>query len=229
MVWVVSCTAHVSHAAVLSGLLDLLLPPACLACGTRTPGPDVLLCPACAALLDEADADALRAELLPGGALDDARARFRYRPDGPLAPILHALKYGQRPRYGRLLGQSLAALELADADALVPLPLHRARFLDRGYNQSKEIARGLAEATGWPVRPDLLARAVFTDTQTKRDRTARAANVAHAFVAAPDAAGMRLWIVDDVVTTGATARAAADALKAAGATWVGVAAAAWTS
>ena len=215
--------------AVLSGMLDLLLPPACLACGVRTPGPEALLCPACAALLDEADADALRAEILADAALDDAVARFRYRPDGPLAPVLHALKYGQRPRYGRLLGRSLAALDLAPADALVPMPLHRARYLERGYNQAEEIAHGLAEVADLPVRTDLLARLVFTDTQTKRTRHDRAANVAHAFDAASDADGKRLWVVDDVLTTGATSRAAADALKAAGAAWVGVAAVAWTS
>ena len=139
------------------------------------------------------------------------------------------LKYGQRPRYGRLLGRSLAALDLPDVDALVPLPLHRTRFLERGYNQSEEIALGLAEVRALPCCADLLARTVATATQTTRTRAGRAENLAGAFAASPEAAGLRLLLVDDVVTTGATARAAAAALADAGAAWVGVVAAGWTA
>lgn len=213
---------------MLHGLLDLVYPPACLACHARTATPDALLCPACADTLSDADPDALRTDLCVDGVLDDALARWRYAPDGPLSPLLHALKYGQRPRYGRLLGRSLATLDLPPADALVPLPLHRARWLDRGYNQSEEIALGLAAETGLAVRPDLLRRAHATTSQTRQDRSGRARNVAHAFAATPEASGLRLLLVDDIVTTGATARAAALALRDAGAAWVGLVAVGWT-
>lgn len=218
----------------MHGLLDLVYPPACLACHARTATPDALLCPACADTLADADPDELRATLCADGALDGAFARWRYAPDGPLGPLLHALKYGQRPRYGRLLGRSLATLGLPPADALVPLPLHRARWLDRGYNQSEEIALGLVEAlaadgeTGLALRPALLRRAHATTSQTRQDRAGRATNVAHAFDAAPEAEGLRLLVVDDVVTTGATAHSAARALKDAGAAWVGLVAVGWT-
>ena len=223
------------------GLAAIAYPPACASCGTLLPSPGALpLCAACALDLDDADADALLAHILRPGtaaaaaddgppALDAAWARWRYDADGPLAPLLHTLKYGHRPRIGRQLGATLApALALDPAALLVPLPLTRQRWLERGYNQAEEIARGLAAETGLAVQPDLLARGRFVRSQTHLDRADRHANVAHAFAAADEVAGHSIVLVDDIVTTGATALAAARALRDAGAARVALWAVAWT-
>ncbi len=220
------------------GLAAVAYPPACASCGTLLPSPDALpLCAACALDLDDADADALLAHILgPDAAdadappaLDAAWARWRYDADGPLAPLLHTLKYGHRPRIGRQLGAVLAPARALDPAALlVPLPLTRQRELERGYNQAEEIARGLASETGLTVASALLARGRFMRSQTHLDRADRRANVAHAFAAADEVAGRSVVLVDDIVTTGATALAAARALRDAGAASVTLWAVAWT-
>lgn len=211
------------------GLTALAFPPACVACAAALDGEGLPLCPACLAALDDVPPGALAAHLAPIARLDAAHAAWRYDPDGPLGALFHEVKYGHRPRYARLLGRALATrLPAFTADALVPVPLTRARYLERGYNQAEEIARGLGEVLALPVCPGLLRRGAFTRSQTRLGRGARQANVAHAFAAAPDAHACHLVLVDDVVTTGATTGAAADTLRAAGAASVGLVAVAWT-
>ncbi|HYE59349.1 MAG TPA: ComF family protein, partial [Rhodothermales bacterium] len=200
------------------GLAALAFPPACLACATALSDDGIPLCPSCLADLDPVDPAALSAHLSPAATLDSAWAAWYYDPDGPLGALFHAIKYGHRPRYARLLGRALAPRVALPpgTDALLPIPLTRVRFLERGYNQAEELARGLGETLGLPVHPDLLRRAAFIRSQTRLGRGARRANVAHAFDAAPEAAGLHLVLVDDVVTTGATASACVRALRQAG-------------
>jgi ComF family protein len=110
-------------------------------------------------------------------------------------------------------------------DAVVPIPLHRLRLYERGYNQSERLAAGLAETLGVLLSADLLERPHPTRTQTNLTRQQRWDNVKSAVsLSAPGAVqGKHLLLVDDVLTTGATAAAAADVLKAAGARHVSLA------
>jgi ComF family protein len=110
----------------------------------------------------------------------------------------------------------------ADVDALVPVPLAPARERERGFNQAALVADELARALGRPVRRRWLRRARPTRPQSDLSAAERWANVRNAFQAAPAVAGHHVLVVDDVLTTGATAAECARALRAAGARAVSV-------
>ena len=137
---------------------------------------------------------------------------------------MHALKYGGRAAYAEIFADALAPLPGPRPDRLVPMPLARNRQRERGYNQAGEIARHLGCRTGVPVW-HALVRTRDTAPQAALPWTARAANVRGAFAATRALAGLRIAVVDDVMTTGATLDAAARAALAAGAVaveaWVG--------
>jgi ComF family protein len=142
---------------------------------------------------------------------------------------IHALKFDRNQRLGRELGRRLGRAcwlqaELADIDLLVPVPLHPARQRERGYNQSLCIAAGLAEAIGKPVRPGLVRRRRATRQQARLDAAERASNLADAFETVGDVpSGIRLGLVDDVVTTGATLASCCKVLERRGVSVLGVA------
>ena len=137
--------------------------------------------------------------------------------EGVLRNLIHLLKYGKvrtlaRPLSG-LLAQALPRDEVFDAT--VPVPLFWLRRIKRGFNQSELLARGLAHRTGIPVL-NALGRVRPTPTQAGLSNSARRLNVSKAF-RSRDVRGKRILLIDDVMTTGATAAACALALKQAGA------------
>lgn len=221
-------TLYQAARTVGHGVLDLVYPPRCLHCDARTSTPADPLCSRCLQQPERADATAVMQHIhrlpAPTDALDAATALWRFDKGGVLQRAQHALKYGNRPRYGIALGRLMAAClgDVEAPDAIVPIPLHRARFYERGYNQSAMLANGLGTASDLPVHTDWLARPVATRSQTHLSRADRWANVATAFdVTAPDPVdGASMLIVDDIITTGSTAVAAAAALKDAGARYV---------
>lgn len=180
------------------------VPPLCCRCGGqlqphRNP-PDSPLCAVCAAATP---------------VVEVARAIGPH--EGALRAIVHALKYeGRRSIARRLAGlmREAAADLIVASDAVVPVPLHRARRRARGFNQAADLARHL----GTPV-VHALARVRNTPTQTALPAPDRLANVADAFRATRHARVLRgatILLVDDVRTTGATLDACGGALKAAG-------------
>ena len=137
----------------------------------------------------------------------------------PLDRLLPRFKFHQDLAAGRLLSQLMAeaCAGLPRPDAVVPIPLHRARLRSRGYDQALELARPLARALSLPLRDDLLLRVRATSAQSKLDASARRRNLRDAF--APrrsDGLPAHVVLVDDVMTTGATLHAAAAALLRAG-------------
>lgn len=225
-------------AAIGRRALDLVLPPLCLVC--RAPiGADGALCPSCWSRVrfigpphcarcglpfDESGGPH---DICAGCAarpprFDRARAVMRY--DDGARPIVLRFKNADRlhatPALARWLARAAGPL-LAEADLIVPVPLHWRRLLRRRYNQSAELARALARLSGKPWSAAAVRRRRHTPTQGHRGPAERRANVRAAF-AVPDrsrplVAGKRVLLVDDVLTTGATLDAVCLALSRAGA------------
>ena len=222
--------AAVNALATLSKLARFARGPLsqdCFICGmTSTNG---MLCPGC---LD--DLPALPVTLCPscalptpsgevcGGCLnhpphfDATLAAFEYR--FPLEPMVIALKYhAQLPIATFLAQMMIEAIERPAADCIIPLPLHRTRLIERGFNQSAELARRLAHHWRIPILLDACERDRHTDSQARLAGTDRHQNVKGAFRGTRDLAGQHVLVVDDVMTTGATLDEVARVLKSRGA------------
>ena len=148
-----------------------------------------------------------------------------FQMDGPVRTAIHKLKYEDLRAVAPVLGAQMAAhpaLERVRADAVMPVPLHRRRLRNRGYNHAQLLAGPVAARLGLHTDTDTLRRVVASPRQVEAaDETERRLRVAVAFEAGPAAQGKRVLLVDDVCTTGATLDACARALKRAGAAWVG--------
>ncbi len=155
--------------------------------------------------------------------LDRAIAVFTYEP--AMRDAITALKYRDiraiGPRLGALAASGLPASVAEKADAIVPVPLSNGRLRSRGYNQSELLARGVHEATGIQMRPDLLRRIRDGQAQAKSASIEeRLANVRDTFESHGNASGLNVLLIDDVMTTGSTLNACASTLKSAGASSV---------
>ena len=149
---------------------------------------------------------------------------------GPLRDLILRFKFGGDLALARLLAAWLeeAARCLPAPDAVLAMPQHPAHLRRRGFNQAHEIARALHAATALPLRADLLVRTRDSAPQATLDARMRAMNVRGVFGASAAVDGMRLWLIDDVMTTGNTLKEATRALLEAGAAEVCVLAVART-
>jgi len=156
-------------------------------------------------------------------AFDWARAGGVYA--GPLREAIQRLKFARKPALARPLGDLVLeqwAAWVPVVDAVIPMPLARARERERGFNQAALLAERVARGLGARVESRWLARARDTAPQTDLDAAERRANVRGAFLASGAVAHRDLALVDDVLTTGATASECARVLRDAGARSVGV-------
>ena len=226
-----------------TGLLDLLLPPVCVACRRpveRAHG----LCATCWSGLAQIERPycdrlgipfgydigegALSAQAIADPPVFD-RARAAVLFEGAARDLVHALKYRDRTEVAKLMGRMTARAGrdlLGDADVLVPMPLHRHRLWTRKFNQAVLLADEVGRLAEVAVAPEVLLRIRPTRPQVGLGEAERIANVRGAFrvPAARRGAveGRAVVLVDDVLTTGATAAAATRALKRAGAARVDV-------
>lgn len=229
--------------------LDLLLPPHCLTCDQPVDASG-RFCPACFAKTQFITAPCCGRCGVPfeapghGGADGEclecrsdpppwtqARAALRY--DDQARRILLPFKYGDRVETARALAPMMAragAALLQEADWLVPVPLHRRRMISRRYNQAALLARALARLSGRPAMLDALRRTRSTRPLAELSPTRRAAEMDGAIavraVRRPALEDSRVLLIDDILTSGSTARACARALLGAGVARVDVLAAA---
>ena len=235
-----ACRDAFAHLPKLA--LDVALPTLCVSCREPVDGEGV--CAACWAKLSfiappfcprlgipfvyDPGPELLSMEAIASPpAYQRARAAVRY--DDVARTLVHSLKYQDRtdlaPAMGRWMARAGQEL-LADADVLVPVPLHWRRGWSRRYNQSGALARVISRQSGVKLASEALRRIRATEQQIGLSRPQRAANVQGAFKVAPersaDIAGRRVILIDDVLTTGATTDACARALLRAKAAQVDV-------
>jgi len=183
-----------------------IVPPLCPRCGKPQPGG--MLCPVCI------DWQA---------AIDGIRSPFQF--DGVMRQAIHQLKYRNLRAVAAPLAKLLndyLATNPVPGEVLVPVPLHKKRLRERGYNQSNLLAKELSRLTKLPVIDDCLIRGRYASPQTKTRTVAeRQSNVANAFTCRDyRLKGKQILLIDDVTTSGATLDACAVALKASGAATV---------
>jgi len=222
------------------GILDLLYPPRCEACGRLRRDP---MCDDCSAAIERiqppvcetcGDPFDPRAQAAPkcarcrqGGRRAFSLARCAAYYEGPLAAAIRRFKYHGQLVLAKPLAQLMvdalqngpaADLDAATVDAVCAVPLHESRLRERGFNQSAVLAELVAEAIGKPLK-SLLSRTRATLPQVELPAASRAANVRGAFEARLQEVieGQRVLLMDDLFTTGATLMESAGALRRAGA------------
>jgi ComF family protein len=219
------------YTSIFSPFIEFVYPTVCLACQVPLSEDERMVCAQCWGRihpLQEGDEEfqAMAERLRASGCIDGLVACHLFEKEGVLQSLMHELKYGGMSTIGVDLGKHLGVriTELLPDESiagLVPVPLHRVKMRERGYNQSECICRGIARVTGLPVLSSLLQRTKYTKTQTQLSLTEREENVKNAFAVCRgqetsiEQAGFLL--VDDVITTGATIISSARALAAHGA------------
>ena len=211
---------QVPLAGYFSDLVELFYPNVCLACSEKLLKGEAVLCFKCRRELPGNefwnDAENAMAKRFWGRVeLQGVAALFRFQKDGDVQQLLHQLKYYGRQDAGEFIGKMIGGLMLQpgsvikDVDIIVPVPLHWKRKRSRGYNQCDSIARGISETIKVPWTDSALERVQENISQTGKNRFDRWYNVAEIF-AVRDAEQLKnkhVLLVDDVMTTGATAEA----------------------
>jgi ComF family protein len=231
--------------SIAAAALNLILPPTCMLCPEQVNAPG-LLCGACFGELTAAGEPCCRCCGVPfdlawhaaeGGLCQRCidtpppfeRARGALLYDNASRRLVLPFKHGDRIEFAALLSRLMArsgARLLREADVLVPVPLHRRRLFVRRYNQAALLAQALGSMTGRPVLVDALVRLAATQNLDGKSAAERRDEVATAFAVRQRRAGLldgrRVLLIDDVMTSGATAGACSTSLLAAGAAAVDV-------
>lgn len=207
-------------------IVDFIAPRSCVICGRRLSPTERSLCSVCVLHLyrttfqftpEDNEMAQLFWGLLP---VERTAALIYYEPRSETAALIYKLKYGHRPDIGEDLGRIMAeemkpAGFLDGIDILLPIPLSKKRYWQRGYNQSEMLARGMSEVTGLPVITKAVRRTNFRQSQTSLTRKERQENVEGTFVLRhPELLeNKHVLLIDDICTTGATLLACSEAIR----------------
>lgn len=203
----------------IKSFIDLLFPRCCVVCGKTLTRSEEFLCTSCNMSLPRTNY-----HLLPDNPverlfwnkvkLERASSYYYYYRGGEMRKIIHEMKYAKKKEIGAVMGRQMAAELKASGffdgiDLLMPVVLHKKKQRDRGFNQSEWIAKGIAAITKLPIEMTAVKRVKHVETQTKKTPYQRFENVQHIFeLEHPERLkGKHILVVDDVLTTGATATA----------------------
>jgi len=212
-------------------LFDFFLPRLCLNCNTKLTIHQKVICSDCLSTIQEADGNRIRAEYDKKFSYDNIitgfTSSFVFQKEGSLQTLLHELKYKRRFRVGNLLGKLMFEKVSNDItewniDFIIPMPLHRLKKAERGYNQADHIAKSFGKLLGVPVKTKIAKRIKFTQSQTKLNIAERKENMKGAFKITNEekVKDKSILILDDVITTGATVSELGRVLKEKGASKV---------
>ncbi|MBI1836508.1 MAG: ComF family protein [Flavobacteriia bacterium] len=201
-------------------LFHLIYPNSCVSCQNELIDFKDFICPFCAIDLKftyyEKFKEPTELDQLFWGRvhLKATYSMFYFEKGKKIQPILHALKYKDKPKIGvqlgKKMGEKIKNIEaFKDLNALIPVPLHSQKLFLRGYNQSEKLADGIALELNIPVITDLISRTKNTESQTKKGKLKRWENVENKFSSSKNKAKnlKHIAIIDDVITTGATLEA----------------------
>jgi ComF family protein len=208
----------------LADFVNLLFPRLCQACSANLLGTEQLICTTCLYNLPYTNFHTLPDNIVARQfwgkiELNYAYALLYFEKGGKVQHLMHQFKYKNMPgignKLGHIAGQQLQQnQDLKPVDFIIPVPLHKSRLRERGYNQSTRFAAGLAEKLPAQVEEHNLVRQVKTATQTHKTRFARFENMQQVFAVLQPGrlAQKHVLLVDDIVTTGSTLEACAQEL-----------------
>lgn len=220
----------------ISDFISLIYPRICICCGNSLWKHERLICNACHFRLPRTqfhlEQDNPVSRVFYGRVrVESAAAYLLFNKGNKVQRIIHQLKYKGRKDVGIWLGEEYGRI-LRDSgffsgiDLIIPVPLHKKKLMQRGYNQSDQFAIGLSKALKVPVENKLLVRTRATATQTRKGRYERWKNVEDLFtlVRPEQISGAHILLVDDVITTGATLESCIMALSSSSGVRISVAA-----
>ncbi len=225
-----------------NAIFDFIYPPVCSTCDRVLDRGENYVCGRCWSDFERVPAtetftQLIEQKFLANEAIDGLTSVFLFEQDRRVREAVHLLKYAGAEAIGRTFGKMIARVvavneKLAACEAVAPVPLHPSRRRERGYNQSELITMSICAELEVRHLPGLLIRKRQTQTQTLLDAEGRRKNISGAFAIGKDFGGsiegMRVLLVDDVITTGSTIKECARVLKENGALEVYAASAAIT-
>lgn len=224
-----------------SDFINLLYPEVCAACNSGLFKGEEVICTRCHFNLPQTQFHELSGNIIEKQfwgkvQVHSATALYFFHKGEKVQQLIHRLKYHGEKEIGHLTGRILAANLRSNGrfnsiDAVIPVPLHPKKLKIRGFNQSEFFAKGIADELNIGLYKDLLVRKKHTSSQTRKSRFSRFENVSDVFMVNPEVAikPQHILIVDDVVTTGSTLCACAEALNQLDGVKVSVAAIAYAS
>jgi ComF family protein len=192
--------------------LDLLFPRFCEACEQALQGQEKVLCTTCHITLPkfvehDLHYEAIQKRFAAYPEVKSVQALWVFTKKGKVQRLIYGLKYRHRKEIGILAGQLFAQLYTSPtADYIIPVPLHKRRLKERGYNQSELFSEGLSSIWQIPCVTEVLLRQKYTTSQTGKSKEERAQNVDAIFEVTQSnlIVGKSIVLTDDVLTTGAT-------------------------
>jgi len=212
----------------LTTLFDFFLPRFCPSCKQKLTVKEKYICGVCVNAISLAANSLIKIEFERKFAekklISGFITPFVFEKDKELQNIIHSIKYSNKFSVGKRLGELIAEkckqeINTWSIDLIIPVPLHQLKKVNRGYNQSFYIAKGLGKSLNINVKQNILKRVKFTQTQTALTFTERQGNVENAFKTKKINLinGKNILLVDDVITTGATINECAKVLLEGGA------------